>query len=424
MLERKGISSFGRSMKGRALILLAFAAAGMAASWPFRGGFGGGLLLSACEAALVGGMADWFAVVALFRHPLGQSWLPHTAIVPANRRNIINGIVDIVENEWLKVAVIEEKIESLSLADGLLSLADGKRGQNRLRIVIGGLVGDMVRSLDTDKVAAYLEKALRDTVIAPLTVSVMKTMELGAYEDEITDFILDEFAVLLDTQALREVLADYLRRTAGDYKRSGFWRRLTVDTGEQLKIIDYGAAAHVAVTRLQDLLGEMREPGNEYRARLQAVFFNLENHEHFRRLIGSWKDDALNRLDLTRSIAAFIGGVKRSAAGGIISQSRSSNQLLNHIMDMVNGQLKGLREDPARKDRLDRWLKTELIRLVEKYHGLIGDTVRENLEGLNVESFVSSVEDRVGDDLQWIRINGTVVGALVGVALYLVTHLR
>jgi len=423
LLELKETRSYWRSMRGRSLLLLILAAAGVAGAWPFRGGFAGGLVLAACEAALVGGMADWFAVVALFRHPMGLSWLPHTAIVPANRENMINGIADIVENEWLKVAVIQEKIASLSLVDGLLNIVDNKRGQNRLRIIIGGLVSDMIKSLDTDKIAAYLEKAIRDTVVVPLTVSVIRTMELGSYEDEIMDFIIDEFVVLLNTVDIREILTTYLRKAVEDYKRSGFWRRLTIDTGEQLRLIDYASATDVALGRIYDLVRDMRQPENEYRIRLKSVFFNLENNETLQHLIDAWKNDALNRLDFTRSIAQFIAGVKQSASGGIISNVRNSNQLLNHIMELVNDQLVQLREDAAKKDKLDRWLKNELVRLVEKNHGLIGDIVRDNLERLNVQSFVASVEDRVGDDLQWIRINGTVVGALVGIGLYLATHL-
>jgi len=408
-----------RSMGGKALLLLILAAAGAVLSFRFRGSFAGGLLLAACEAALVGGMADWFAVVALFRHPLGLSWLPHTAIVPANRQNIINGIVDIVENEWLKVTVIQERIASLSLVEGLLNAAGGRRGQNRLRIIIGGLISDLVESLDMDRIAVYLEQVLQDTVAR--TVDVSGIGEPGG--EEVTDFILDELMVLLNTPDIREVMAGYLRRSAEDYKRSGFWRRLTFDTGEQLKIIDYDVAASVAVARFRDLVDRMRQPGDEYRTRLQTVLFGREGNERFRRLIESWKEDAIGRLDFGRMIAGFLARLKTSASGGMISRYRGSNQLLNQVMELVNGQLEILRRDPVRREELDRRLKTELIRLVDKYHGLIGDMVRENLERLNVASFVASVEDRVGDDLQWIRINGTVVGALVGVAIYLATHL-
>lgn len=423
MLERKKNRSYWRSMKGKSLFLLILAVVGVAVSWPYRNVFFGGLVLAACEAALVGGMADWFAVVALFRHPLNIPWLPHTAIVPANRENIINGIVDIVENEWLKLSVIREKIASLSLVDGLLDMLDDQRGSKRLRIIIGGLVGDLVKSLDTDKIAAYLEKKVKDTVLGPLTVNVIKTMELGSHEDEIMDFIIDEFLVLLNTLDIREILTTYLKKAAADYKRSGFWRRLTIDTGEQLKIIDYDSVAYVALDRVQDMVVDMRRPENEYRIKLKSVFFNLENNESLQQLIESWKNDALKRLDFTQAIAGYIAGIKQAASGGIISNVRNSNRLLNYIMDLVGDQLVQLREDAAKKDKLDRWLKTELIRLVEKYHGLVGDIVRDNMERLDVRSFVASVEDRVGDDLQWIRINGTVVGALVGIGLYLATHL-
>ena len=71
----------------------------------------------------------------------------------------------------------------------------------------------------------------------------------------------------------------------------------------------------------------------------------------------------------------------------------------------------------------EAWIKSELASLLERYHGVIGSIVREKLQGLNDAGLVESLEDKVGDDLQWIRINGTVIGALVGIAQYLLLHL-
>jgi len=99
----------GKNYANIAGLSLLAASTGFVASLPFQGNLAGQLVHAASEAALVGGIADWYAVTALFRHPLGQKWIPHTAIIPKNRQRIIDGIVDMVENEWLTKEIIKEK---------------------------------------------------------------------------------------------------------------------------------------------------------------------------------------------------------------------------------------------------------------------------------------------------------------------------
>ena len=108
-----------RNMKAVATTLLLAAVLGSVVSWNFRSSFSGGLFFAACEAALVGALADWFAVVALFRHPLGLKFIPHTAIIPNNRDRIIEAIVKIVETDWLSLEFISAKIQAYPLVDGI-----------------------------------------------------------------------------------------------------------------------------------------------------------------------------------------------------------------------------------------------------------------------------------------------------------------
>jgi uncharacterized membrane-anchored protein YjiN (DUF445 family) len=90
---------------------------------------------------------------------------------------------------------------------------------------------------------------------------------------------------------------------------------------------------------------------------------------------------------------------------------------------MVVEQINIIRQDEERKAVVELWIKSEIMGLLERYHAVIGMIVREKLQSLNDAGLVQSLEDKVGDDLQWIRINGTVIGALVGVLQYLLLHL-
>ena len=108
-----------KRMYGIATAMLLLAVVGSIIAWPYRGGFTGGLIFAACEASLVGALADWFAVVALFRHPLGLKFIPHTAIIPNNRGRIIEGIVKIVEKDWLSLDFIQSKLHDYPIIDGV-----------------------------------------------------------------------------------------------------------------------------------------------------------------------------------------------------------------------------------------------------------------------------------------------------------------
>jgi uncharacterized membrane-anchored protein YjiN (DUF445 family) len=87
---------------------------------------------------------------------------------------------------------------------------------------------------------------------------------------------------------------------------------------------------------------------------------------------------------------------------------------------MIIEQIRSIQQDLPRKQVTEDWIKTELMQILERYHGVIGGIVREKLQSLNDAGLVESLEDKVGEDLQWIRINGTVIGALVGIIQYMV----
>ena len=107
----------------------------------------------------------------------------------------------------------------------------------------------------------------------------------------------------------------------------------------------------------------------------------------------------------------------------LIAGGNEELPLIKFLTNMAIEQINIVRWDEARKTSMEFWIKSELVGLLEHYHGVIGQIIREKLQNLNDIGLVKSMEDQVGDDLQWIRINGTVIGALVGVVQYLLVHL-
>ncbi len=414
-----------RRMKTLATTLFLLALAGAIFSWPYRENFWGGLLLASFEAALVGALADWFAIVALFRHPLGLKFIPHTAIIPNNRGRIIDSIVYMVENQWLRMEVIKGKIKDYELLENICRVLQSDEGRDRLRGIISSVILNTIKDIKPEQAAEFLQKFLKDR-FAGIEVSHEVTDKLEQifkkhYGDDIIDFFIDRVEIALQDEDFKRLIQTTLRKAADHYSGKGFFRRLGKGIGESLDLINYSEAAESTVKKLGELIEGLKSRKNPHRIRIKEGLTNskLADHGTLSTLIRSWTQKIFYGTEGDNVLKDAIVTVKEQ-----LFEEESWEPLISqYFTEMVIMQLDMLNSDQARKLDFEKWVKAEILSLVERYHGLIGKLVRENLQELNDDSFVQSLEDRVGEDLQWIRINGTVIGAVVGTVLYLISHM-
>ena len=412
-----------KKTKKVATALLILALLGAVISWPFRTNFWGGLALTAFEASLVGALADWFAISALFRHPLGLKFIPHTAIIPNNKGRIIDSIVYLVEDEWLKIDILKEKINKLEFVDMINNLMHSEEGQNRLREIISSVVSNTLSNINSQEAAMFTRNFIKqneEAIILP--TGVVERVEKSAkelYGEDIIDLFIEGAKKLIDTEEFSQVAQNTLRKSANDYSQSNVLRRLGKGFGERLDIINYNEAAESIVKRLGETLENMKSEYNPYRIKIRRGIMQYQLTE---------------RVDIAGVLNNGIKKLVDSDAGqrvliNIIDELKNQTRdftdssFIQYITNIVLAQIEQINNDIEKKNQVEDWIKNEALSLVERYHGIIGNLVRENLESLNDEGFVISLEERVGDDLQWIRINGTVIGGIVGILQYLILHL-
>jgi uncharacterized membrane-anchored protein YjiN (DUF445 family) len=412
-------------MKKVATAMFALALAGALAAWPYRASFGGGLLFAACEAALVGALADWFAVVALFRHPLGLKFIPHTAIIPNNRDRIIEGIISIVETEWLSLDFIKAKIYDYQIIDGLAGALETARGRRELERLAEALLNNALQELNPQDVAHFVQTGIKDN-LGGLRVS---SELIGHLEDSLKNLYGDQLIQLLLNWAIGATRGDEferavkrtISRTADDYSNQGnFLRRLSKGLGESLDILNYDQAARALSQRINRLLIEMQDPENRYHIKVKGELQKLQ--------IADAKSTSLILHSMLKNIAESEVGFETITEMFTILKNQLGDEeqnlpFIHYLTDMLIKQINLIRQDEERKTLLENRIKDELANLLERYHGVIGQIVKEKLESLDNEGLVISLEAKVGNDLQWIRINGTVIGALVGIMQYLILRL-
>jgi len=414
-----------KRMQVIATVALVLALTGSLLAWPFRSNFTGGLLFAACEAALVGALADWFAVVALFRHPLGLKFIPHTAIIPNNRERIIEGIVGIVEKDWLSLDFMQAKILEYPLIDRVANALETAEGRLSLTRLARSVVNNTVDNLDPDETAKFLHVILAEhTGELKISPRLLEQVELSLkqlYSEDVIRLLLDWAINAAQGEDMNRAIKRTLTRAVADYSNQGnFFRRLGKGLGESLDILNYDEAAASLAARVRHFLVEVKDPANQYHQRIKHEMDNLRiaDPESASEAVNSILKKGLGTEAGLKTTAELITEVKHQ----LLDRDSEESPFIKYLTMIIIEQIRSIQQDLPRKQATEDWIKTELIHILERYHGVIGGIVREKLQSLNDAGLVESLEDKVGDDLQWIRINGTVIGALVGIIQYLLLH--
>jgi uncharacterized membrane-anchored protein YjiN (DUF445 family) len=379
------------------------------------------ILAAGFEAAMVGGIADWFAVTALFRHPLGVP-IPHTALIVERRDKLVDGIVATVQDEWLSPDVIGAKLAEFAPSDLIVDWLRDPEHVERLGGPLRDVLRGAARLLTEPEVAGFAERTIRRE-LAGVAIDAETGRWLGrAIASPSADAAFTSVATSLANLADRPRTAEELRfwfdRSAATLHAGGkrlvplLLRRRVVQRKLVEAICSYASAElraaasdaeHPLRRRVFEAIGGFadRVAAGDAQALRQAEAFRAALLESL--AAGPLIRDALAQLrrqledDLTTPDSALSTLVDRRIRSGIV--------------DWLG--------DPERRASFDGWVRTMSQDLLRRHHHQIGRTVRDYLEHLKDEELVERIEARVGADLQYIRLNGAVIGGLVGVLLAL-----
>ncbi len=384
-------------------------------------------LAAAFEAGTVGAMADWFAVTALFREVPIPFLRRHTDIITKNRSKIVDGITDMVQNKWLSPPVIVEHLARFSVSEALLHHLGDVRHRKQLVEILRSLLARMAQGLDGPEVAGFLERVLKDQLrktdlAQPLGDWIVRTMRRGEHE-ALWDLLLKTLERSVRDPAARTVFAGLFRKMMGDYRhRGGLFRDISIGVLEEVDAINVDEAVDVILRNLERFLRDAQDnPRHPLRERQDAILL-----EFAQRLSANDPEtvgmiEALQaRLADNAEAREYIRGVLSRFKGTVLDQLDSEvSDLARLLENFLEGSLEDLRKDDALRDRLDAWVRETFVYLVEKHHGYVGEMVRSSLDKLEDRTLVHQIEEKVGDELQYIRLNGAVVGGIVGAFLYL-----
>lgn len=369
-----------------------------------------GYVQAAAEAAMVGAIADWFAVTALFRHPLGLK-IPHTAIIPQRKDFIGERLGRFVKNNFLSRVVISDKIRSLNVTQNvavwLLKPENSAQIAHQVAVALATVVqvikDEDVQDLIEDSLIARLETL----PIAPLLGNVLSLITSGGRERELV-----QGTVLLGSRVLEDNKSAIMAKIS---EETPWWLPRGVDQSIYQKL----------VTSLENTM--------------QAVKDDPEHplYDHFNDMIHNFVEDLKNSPDIAAKEAAWKTEllsepvVKDFAASLWLDMKQGITALGEgpqpDIRDSIQQGLtrfgETLQSDPSLQEKMNRWIENSAIYLIEQYGHEVEHLIANTIHNWDAEATSHKIELQVGKDLQYIRINGTLVGGLVGLIIHSISHL-
>lgn len=367
------------------------------------------------EAAMVGGLADWFAVTALFRHPLGLP-IPHTAIIPENKDRIADTMANFLQENFLTPAVVARHMSGMNVAravgDFLVAGSDkGGADDDRSRITSGAaeLLAEILESLDPDRLGNQVRTGLASQLgkidVSPLAGRMLESaMADRSHLPLINGFIRWAGLTLEDNE---ETVRDIIHQRANGVLRwTGLDERISGSVLDGL----YKLLAEVLVDPEHPLRHKIEEG-------LAQLAQDLQNDPETRARVEAMKRDIIDNPAVTE----WWMGVWERIRQSLIRRARDpESQLGNEMRKGLADLGAALKQDERLQTQINRFARRTAAGVATRYGAEIVTLVSETVKRWDATTITGRIENAVGRDLQFIRINGTLVGGLVGMTLHFI----
>ena len=398
-------------------VLLGAAAVGVVV-FPFRATWWGGWILAIAEAGIVGGLADWFAVTAIFRRPLGLP-IPHTGLIPRNWELMAARVGAMVGGRVLTKAYVREEIARVDLADLLARGAErvSRDDLQRATALVAGWAAEQLAPATAAELVARVRRGLATQPVAPLLASVLRVARHQGWDQRLIDGGLRVLAEAMERPQFRAAVGDVIDDLLARYhERLGTYPRLWMSLASLLGLLDRDrllAALHAGLREVaKDHEHPLRRQGVE-------VLADLERRLALDAALVARVEAGKTELLQAPAVVALLDEAATSLARTLRAElADERSELLAWLTEHLDHARRALVADADLRRSLDAWVKARTSELVERHHDRIAGFIENGVRALGPEGAVRLIEEHAGDDLQFIRVNGTVVGGLAGGLIY------
>src|SRR4051795_1813046 len=371
-----------------------------------------GYVKAFAEAAMVGGLADWFAVTALFRHPLGLP-IPHTAIIPRNKDRIGETLANFLKENFLIPSVVARRMRNIDVAGATGRFLQTPAGEgNRIRAGASRLIADIFEGLDDERLGGIVKGAissrLRKAEVSPLLGHALAS---AINEDRHVPML--EAAIRWSARALdanEQLIRDMVQKKAN-------W--IVKLAGLDTKLADS------IIQGLRKLTVEMStDPAHPVRQKIEEALAQLANDLQTRPETRERVEAIKEQLLDNKSVSLWLDTLWQKGREAIIKAARNPDAVLaGKLGEVMKSMGTTLESDRRIRAAINQFARRATVGMAASYGSSIVKLVSETVRSWDARTVTNRLEAAVGRDLQYIRINGTLVGGMVGLVLHVVDSL-
>ncbi|WP_163398232.1 DUF445 domain-containing protein [Flavobacterium fluviatile] len=364
------------------------------------------MLQAFSEAAMVGGIADWFAVVALFRHPLGiPIW--HTAIIPTKKNEIGENLGNFVSEEFLNREKLEVKLDEFNFASKASDwLSQKENADNIANAVAVNIIPGILKTIKDEDIKRFIQVQFKEKLegvnLGNWVAVALEPLQKGDLKNQMLTNLL-------------EVMSSELTNNKDLIRQKVKASTPFLSFGLADKSITEGV-----FNGLQDFLNEAKNPDSEVRLKIDEYIFNflekVKNSEEMRIKINDMILNFAGKKEVQDYINGIWDEIKLSISTDLEKGDNSS------IKKSVSGFIRifgnGLKEDHVMTDKINNFIKNDLLSVLLNNKKVIGDLISSTVKSWDGKEVSEKLELEIGKDLQYIRINGTLVGGFIGLIIY------
>ncbi|MDO8980258.1 MAG: DUF445 family protein [Afipia sp.] len=369
---------------------------------------GFGFLAAFAEAATIGGLADWYAVVALFRRPLGLP-IPHTAIIQQNQHRIAEKLGEFIEVHFLSPAPVDAKLREVDFASFISDwLTDAKKSSDLARFVLR-LLPEALAAAETSGLKSYFTRRivtqLQSVDLAPLAAGTLRGFIAEGRHKGMLDDLLQAIHDSLNKPETLELIREKIRNE--------------LPTLLKLYRADKFLLKRIAASATSFFEEVRADPNHPFRGEVDRILLTLPdklaNDKAYADRIDGLKRDLLARPELaalTRDIWANVKAfIDRNASG-------ESNVLQHHLTNVFLEAGRQLATDSEMRDEINKGIVAVLRSFIADQKSGVSRFISDQVKSWDMKQLINLIEINIGKDLQYIRFNGALIGGLAGLALH------
>lgn len=391
-------------MKRNALILLGFAVVLFVVANVYKVNW----LKAFSEAAMVGGIADWFAVVALFRHPLGIP-IPHTALIPSNKDKIGENLGNFVSDEFLIKEKLELKIDQFNVAIKASNwLIDVNNANTVANLIAENVIPGLLKTIDDEEVQRFIQTQfsgkLSKVNFAEWIALGLESLAKSDKQEELVTNVLK--TLIVELQSNKHVIEEKVKSSTPFLSFGLADKKITEGIFNGLyNFLDQ--ASH------QDSI--IRKKVNNY---VVDFIIELKESPEMQQKV----NDLVLGFASKKEVQDYISGIWLEIKTAITNDLNQKEQstIKNSIANMIQSFGKGIQADQLMMDKINNFIKNDVLSVLINNKKMIGELISSTVKSWDTDEVSKKLELEIGGDLQYIRINGTLVGGLVGLLIYAV----